>query len=87
MEQIFQDINKQMMEPTYSLRLGQLLKIAPYINKYIWQKLKLVRPNIVIKVILEPSAATMIQTHSKVNIVAIKKKPDNYPSINWEEHC
>jgi hypothetical protein len=29
MEQIFQDISKQMMETTYTLRLGQLLKIAP----------------------------------------------------------
>ncbi len=29
MEQMFQDINKQMMETTYTLRLGQLLKIAP----------------------------------------------------------
>jgi hypothetical protein len=28
MEQIFQDINKQMLETTYTLRLGQLLKIT-----------------------------------------------------------
>jgi hypothetical protein len=31
MEQIFQDINKQMVETTYTLRLGQLLKITPYL--------------------------------------------------------
>jgi hypothetical protein len=59
------------MEITYSLRLGQLLKIAPYLNKYMWQKLKPIRPNIVTKVILEASTTTMIQTHSKVNIVVI----------------
>jgi hypothetical protein len=29
MEQIFQDISKQMLETTYTLKLGQLLKIAP----------------------------------------------------------
>jgi len=28
MEQIFQDISKQMLETTYTLRLGQLLKIT-----------------------------------------------------------
>jgi hypothetical protein len=28
MEQIFQDINEQMLETTYILRLSQLLKIA-----------------------------------------------------------
>ncbi len=28
MEQIFQAINKQMLETTYTLRLGQLLKIT-----------------------------------------------------------
>jgi hypothetical protein len=28
MELIFQDINKQMLETTYTLRLGELLKIA-----------------------------------------------------------
>ncbi len=29
MEQIDQDINKQMLETTYTLKLGPLLKIAP----------------------------------------------------------
>jgi len=36
MEQIFQNINKQMMETTYTLRLGQLLQIAPNLEKYMW---------------------------------------------------
>jgi len=31
MEQIFQDINKQMVKTSYTLRLGQLLKITPYL--------------------------------------------------------
>jgi hypothetical protein len=35
MEQIFQDINKQMLETSYTLRLGQLLKIKPDFKKYM----------------------------------------------------
>jgi hypothetical protein len=33
MEQIFQDINKKMLETTYTLKLGQLLKIAPDLKR------------------------------------------------------
>jgi hypothetical protein len=36
MEQIFQDINKKMLETTYTLRLGQLLKITSNLKKYMW---------------------------------------------------
>ncbi len=72
MEQIFQDINKQMLETTYILKLGQLLKITPDLKKYMWQKLKLEKPNIATKVILEPSVAIMVETHFKVDIATIK---------------
>ncbi len=36
MEQIFHDINKQMLKTTYTLMLGQLLKITPNCKKYMW---------------------------------------------------
>jgi hypothetical protein len=72
MEQLFQNISKQMLEITYTLRLGQLLKIAPNFKKNIWQILKPKKPNIVNKVIPEPSVAILIETHSKVNIIAIE---------------
>jgi hypothetical protein len=36
MEQIFQDINKQMMETTCTLRLGQILQITLDLKKYMW---------------------------------------------------
>ncbi len=50
MEQIFEDINKQMLETTYTLRLCQLLKITPiFLKIYMWQKLKLKKPNITTK--------------------------------------
>jgi hypothetical protein len=39
MEQIFQDINKSMLETTYNLRLGQLLKRTLDLKKYMWHKL------------------------------------------------
>jgi hypothetical protein len=67
MEQIFQDISKQMMETTYTLKLGQLLKLTPDLKKYMWQKLKPKNPNIVIKMILKPSVAIVIKTHSEVD--------------------
>ncbi len=72
MEQIFQDINKQMMETTCTLRLGQILQITLDLKKYMWQKLKLKKPNITNKMISKPSVATMVETHYKVNIVVIK---------------
>ncbi len=72
MEQIFQNISKQMLETTYTLRLGQLLKITPNLKKYMWQKLKPKKPNIAIKGILEPSVTIVIDTHFKVDIAAIE---------------
>ncbi len=38
-EEIFLDIGKQMLETSYTLSLGQLLKITPELKKYLWQKL------------------------------------------------
>ncbi len=40
-EKIFPNIGKQMLKTNYTLSLGQLLKIAPKLKKYLWQKLKL----------------------------------------------
>jgi hypothetical protein len=34
------DIGKQMLKISYTLSLGQLLKIALELKKYLWQKLK-----------------------------------------------
>ncbi len=62
MEQIFQYINKQMLETTYTLRLGQSLKITPNLKIYMWQKLKLEKLNIITKVILDPNVTTIIET-------------------------
>jgi hypothetical protein len=39
--QIFLDIGKRMLETTCILNLGQLLKIALELKRYLWQKLKL----------------------------------------------
>ncbi len=62
MEQIFQDINKYMLETTYTLKLSQLLKITPNLKKYMWQKLKLEKPNITTKVILKPNVVIVVET-------------------------
>jgi hypothetical protein len=60
------------METTYTLRLGQLLKIAPNLKKYMWQKLKRKKHDIATKVILESNVAIVIETHSKVDTVTIE---------------
>jgi hypothetical protein len=39
-----------MLETTYTLRLSQLLKITLDFKKYMWHKLKLEKPYIIIKV-------------------------------------
>ncbi len=38
-----------MLETIYTFRLGQLLKITLDLKKYMWQKLKLKKPNIATK--------------------------------------
>jgi hypothetical protein len=40
-EEVFLNINKQMLETSYTLNLGQLLEIALELKRYLWQKLKL----------------------------------------------
>jgi len=60
------------METTYTLKLGQLLKITLDHKKYMWQKLKLEKSNIATQVILEFNVAIVVETHSKVDTVAIK---------------
>jgi hypothetical protein len=36
LKEIFQDINKQMLETSYKLNLGKLFKIAPKLKTYMW---------------------------------------------------
>ncbi len=67
-EQIFHDINKQMTEIIYNLRLSQLLKITIHLKKYMWQKLKPEEPNITIKFISEPNVTIVVETHFEVDI-------------------
>jgi hypothetical protein len=60
-----------MMETTYTLRLSQLLNIAPNLKKYMWQKLKPEKPYITTKVISQPSVATVIETRFEVDITSL----------------
>jgi hypothetical protein len=61
-----------MLETTYTLKLGQLLKITPYLKNYMWQKLKLEKLNIITKQISKPSVATVVETHAKIDTSATK---------------
>jgi len=82
-----------MMETTYTLRLGQLLKIAPNLKKYMWQKLKRKKRDIATKVISKPNVAIVIETHSKIDTIIIEV--DNQMAIIQvqvgknivEKHC
>jgi hypothetical protein len=40
-KEIFLDIGKHMLETSYTLSLGQVLKIVPEFKKNLWPKLKL----------------------------------------------
>jgi hypothetical protein len=60
------------METTYTLRLSQLQKITLDLKKYMWQKLKLEKPNISSKVILKPNVAIVVETHFELNMVTIE---------------
>ncbi len=72
MEHIFKYINKQMMETTYTMKLGQLLKITLDLKKYMWQKLKPKKLNITSKVISEPNVTIAVETHYQIDTVTIK---------------
>jgi hypothetical protein len=61
-----------MLETTCTLKLGQLLNIALDLKIYMWQKLKLEKPNIFIKMISKPNVTIMVETHLKVDNVVIK---------------
>ncbi len=50
------------MLETNTLRLGQFLKIAPNLMKYMWQKLKPEKPNIATKIISKPNVTIVIET-------------------------
>ncbi len=60
-----------MMETTYTLKLGQLLKITLNLKKYV-AKIKPKWPNLVTKVILKPNVAIVIKTHYEVDIAFIE---------------
>jgi len=62
-----------MLETTYTLRLCQLLKITPiFLKIYMWQKLKLKKPNITTKQILEHSVAIVVETHFELDATTIQ---------------
>ncbi len=65
------------MESTYTLKLGQQLKISHDLIKYMWQKLKPEKPNIVTKVISEPSVTIMINYEIDITTIEV----DNHMAI------
>jgi hypothetical protein len=68
MEEIFQDINKQMLETSYTLNLGQFINITPNLKKYLWQKLKANKPYINIRPMNEKTTSYVVPN---INITTI----------------
>jgi hypothetical protein len=60
------------METTYTLKLDQLLKITPNLKKYMWQKLKPKKSNIIIQVIPKSSVAIVVETHIEINTTVLE---------------
>jgi hypothetical protein len=54
-----------MLETKYTLGLGQLLKITPYLKWYLWQKMKLVTSTMMPKLVIE-------NTHIAINGVIME---------------
>jgi hypothetical protein len=67
-EEIFLDIGKHMLELSYTLNLGQLLKIAFELKRYLWQKLKPEKTQNVSRTITEKQVGSLVP---KVRIVVV----------------
>jgi hypothetical protein len=52
-EEKFQDINRQMLETSYILNLGQLLKMVLELKRYLWRRMKLNKPHNVATIVIE----------------------------------
>jgi hypothetical protein len=59
-EEIFQDISKQMLETNYTLNLGQLIKITLDLKKYLSQKLKANKPHINTRLVNEKTTLFIV---------------------------
>jgi hypothetical protein len=61
-----------MLEVTYILRLGQLLKITLDFKIYVWHKVNPKKPNIATNHISEPSVAIVVETHFELDTAIIE---------------
>ncbi len=58
-----------MFETSYTLNLGQLLKIAPELKIYIWQKLKLEKNQNVNKTTIDKQVGSLILEVGTITII------------------
>lgn len=75
-----------MLEISYILNLGQLLKMAPNLKKYLWQKLKPKKQLGCLKVVFEKLVHSSFCTLYNTDVQLLKKQYGGYSSINWEEY-
>ncbi len=67
-EKFFLDIGKQMLETSYTLNLGQLLKIAPKLKRYLWHKLKPNKIQNLSKATIKKQVSSLVYVQHKCNI-------------------
>ncbi len=75
-EENFLNISKQMLETSYNLNLGHLLEITPKLKRYLWQKLKLDKTQILNRTTIEKQVSSSVP---EVRIAAIAI--DNHMAI------
>jgi hypothetical protein len=59
-----------MLETSYTLNLGQLIKITPNLKKYLWHKMKTNKPHMNIEVMNE-KVTTFVVLSISIIVVAI----------------
>ncbi len=74
-----------MLKISYTLNLGQLLKIVPKFKRYFWQKLKPKKTKNVSKASIEKQVNSSVPKVGTTIVIT-----DNHmaliPSIDWEEY-
>ncbi len=68
-KEIFQDISKKMLQTNCALNLGQLLKMEPKLKKYLQQKMKLDKPNIVTKIVTKKTTSSIIPKVATTTVI------------------
>jgi hypothetical protein len=57
-----------MLETSFTLNFGQLIKMAPDLNKYLWYKMKINKPQMNTKVVNEKATTLVVFNINTITI-------------------